>query len=505
MRWSRTALLRFNLLVAAALPALTPSAVAADLPAALVDAKDAALQIEDSFLRGIVLDEIGAAEAGAGGVQSAISTANRAYPHDLKTLEAIGDQLSVPGDLGEVQAVGARLRGGGASTIMAVFAQHQAMKGEFDEALRATEKITAPELLQDTLKAIGKEQAGRGDYAGARTTLAAANAAYPPRRVSADRIEAVVAEAQITRGDVDAAHDTLRSIRTVEDRSEAMISAAGALAKKGDAVAARAWLEEALQPAADRSRIADIVTSHEPWEKASQLIREKAGAKILRFLALPVEVKAGLKERAFRDVASLWTHFQVRGYAAIAVACAEEKDMACVNTAMTRMTTAAEHAMPWERALAETAAKSLTFHVSAALIDIGAFEDAATLLVSTQGPIHAGWLVFLQKDLDETSQSSIEPVAQLHSVVILAKQSKFAEARSLALRIRPDRVPVTERGTAFRDIALLETRRQGAASAHEWVAALPLAEDRACALLGIAEAQLGTEDVHLPYSTIFAH
>jgi len=51
-------------------------------------AKAAALNIKDKFQQGLVLDQIGAAEAKAGDSDAAIGTANRADPNSMLTLTA---------------------------------------------------------------------------------------------------------------------------------------------------------------------------------------------------------------------------------------------------------------------------------------------------------------------------------------------------------------------------------------------------------------------------------
>src|SRR5436305_7280889 len=68
-----------------------PAASNDDVRTVLSEAKAAALQIKNSFQRGLVLDEIGAAEARAGDLIAALDTAERSYPHTFTTLSAIGE------------------------------------------------------------------------------------------------------------------------------------------------------------------------------------------------------------------------------------------------------------------------------------------------------------------------------------------------------------------------------------------------------------------------------
>lgn len=65
-------------------------AKASDARAILAQAKESALGIKGGFQRGLLLDEIGAAQAKAGDLDAAVVTANQAYPHTMATLAAIG-------------------------------------------------------------------------------------------------------------------------------------------------------------------------------------------------------------------------------------------------------------------------------------------------------------------------------------------------------------------------------------------------------------------------------
>ncbi len=60
------------------------------------EANTAATAIKNSFQRGLVLDRIGAAVASTGDLESAAEIAKRAYPNDVTTLTAIGQQLAIP-------------------------------------------------------------------------------------------------------------------------------------------------------------------------------------------------------------------------------------------------------------------------------------------------------------------------------------------------------------------------------------------------------------------------
>src|SRR5260370_121800 len=102
------------------------SAKISEVRAVLAQAMSAALNIRNDFQRGLVLDEIGAAEAKAGFLDTAVVTANRAYPHTMAILEAIGEELGNLNDLPKAQALGRRLKGGSASSLFAFMARRQA-------------------------------------------------------------------------------------------------------------------------------------------------------------------------------------------------------------------------------------------------------------------------------------------------------------------------------------------------------------------------------------------
>ena len=70
---------------------------------------------------------------------------------------------------------------------------------------------------------------------------------------------------------------------------------------------------------------------------------------------------------------------------------------------------------------------------------------------------------------------------------MLAQQGKFAGARLLAMKFRPDSVDETERGTALRITALLETKQNETSQSLSWAQLLPNNQDRGYALLGVAQ------------------
>src|SRR6266567_2212128 len=139
------------------------------------EANTDATAIKNSFQRGLVLDRIGAAVASTGDLESAAEIAKRAYPNDMTTLTAIGQQLAKSGDLSRGHAITDRLPGGSASTVLAFMAKGQAHGKTSQQAMAIAEQIKAPEVRSYALKEIAEEQAAAGDYAGARKTLKAAN------------------------------------------------------------------------------------------------------------------------------------------------------------------------------------------------------------------------------------------------------------------------------------------------------------------------------------------
>jgi hypothetical protein len=433
------------------------------------EAKATAMNIKNNFQRGEVLDLIGAAEAKAGDLDAAVETARQAYPHTMTILTEIGKQLANSNDSVRAQLMGAALTGGGSSSVFAFMAQSQAKKGNFSEAMRMAGKIEAPEVRSDTLKSIAQAQADNGDYADARKTCALARSAYAADRFSAEDIEAIVAEGQINKGDLQAARKTISSISSDEMRSDELIAGAGMFLDKGDKENAAIWLQDALQA-----------------------LPSGAKSVFIRYMAIPLQVKLGQKDQSVKAADSFPGDLRPKGLTAVAVTCAEIKDVDCVNAALEKMRSA-KNSGGENRGFSDFDVKLMILNVAAALLDNGEFEAASQLLDSIDG------------QLDEVSKMAIEPKAQLERVFAMAHQGKFDEARTLALKVRPDMVVQIERGTALRTVALLQTKKTGAASARSWAEALVGAEDRTYALVGIAQALLDIGKVELPYSAIQIH
>lgn len=381
-----------------------------------------------------------------------------------------GGQLGNSNDVAKARLIGSKLQGGGASTVLAFVSRRQAEKGNIDEALRTTEEIQAPEVRGDALEWIAAQQMATGDYSGAQRTSALANATDPNRHSTPDDMEAMLAEAQLAKGDTEGARVTLAAVESPETRFSTMLAFAEVLSQKGDKVSATAWLDDALRqlptgPANDFSR----------------------------YFTVPLRVSLGQKERALQDVATLSPDFRVKGYLAVAVVCAEIKDLACVDAAVERMQSAAKSGSEAERR-SDFGLKLMILNVTAALIDNGQLQAASRLLTLVEQPTD-----------DDSWKRGIEPEVQLQRVFMLAQQDRFKEARVLALKMKPDSVADVQRGTALRTIAVLQTNKSGVALSQPWALALTDKEDRAYALLGIAQALLKIGEVKLPYSAIQIH
>ncbi|MBV9927309.1 MAG: hypothetical protein JOZ96_19990 [Acidobacteria bacterium] len=443
---------------------------ASEARAVLVEAKAAALRMRDDYQRRQVLDEVGEAEAEAGDLDAALDTAGRAYPYNMATLTAVAERLGDSGDPNQARAVVRKLKGGNASTVYAFMAQRQATNGEISQALRTAELIEAPEVRRDALEWVGRRQAANGDYAEARRTLAAAKAASPDESSYAGRDEMMIVEAQLARGEAQAAHAAVSSLKSAETRAAALLGGAETLRRRGDAEVAAAWLEEALKE-----------------------LPAGPGREFLLYMAMPTQVRLGQKESAMRSAGTLTSEMRLKGYAAVAVTCAELKDLACVNSALKGMKAAASTGEKDEE-LKLFGMRLLALSVTAALIDNEQSEAASLILADVEQP----------RD-EVSSKMAIEPEVTLQRVLILARRGRFEEARSLALKMRPDSVADTKRGTSLRLLAFLQTQKRGANTARRWASALPGAEDRAYALLGVAQAQLGIGDAKLSYSALNIH
>lgn len=329
-------------------------------------------------------------------------------------------------------------------------------------------QIPAPEVRSDALRWIAQQQAANGDYAGMGETLALARAAYPAKPLTRDHLE-IIAASQLFRGDTQAARKTLASVKSAEIMFSVVMSGAEELLKKGDNASATAWFAEALQG----------LPAGQSYD-------------FLRYAAIPLQVRLGQKERAMQAAGMLSPDLRVRAYTAVAVVCAEGNDVAGVNAALEQIQSASSSERG-DKELSEFGVKLITLNITAALIDHGEFQAAARLLTG------------VEEHFESVSKMSIDPEVQLQRVFVLAQQDGFDDARSLALKMRRNAVADVRRGTALRTIALLQTKKQGIASTKPWALVLEDTEDRAYALLGIADALLGINNAKLPYNVISTH
>ncbi len=389
------------------------SAKISEVRAVLAQAKSAALNIRNDFQRGLVLDEIGAAEAKAGFLDTAVVTANRAYPHTMAILEAIGEEMGNLNDLPKAQALGRRLKGDGASSLFAFMARRQAEKGNIEEALRTTKYITAPEVRSDALEAMAARLAAKGDYDEATKSLALAKAMDPNGHSDRYDVELMIAMDHLSRGNLETARAAIGAMKSVESRFSAMSAGAEVLLGTGDKDAAAAWLESAY-------KVLPAGTQYD----------------FLRYVTIPLQVRLGQQESAMQAVAGLAPDLRVNGYVAVAVTCAEMRDVACTSVALEKMKSTARLLLESETSL-DFAVQLEFLNVSAALIESGQFEAASGLLTIIERLIDG---------TDVSSKMSVEPEAQLQRIFMLARQDRFDDARSLALKIRQNSVSDVERG-----------------------------------------------------------
>jgi tetratricopeptide (TPR) repeat protein len=439
--------------------------------AVLARAKSAALKIRNDFQRGMVLEEIGAAEAKAGLLDIAVVTANRAEPHTLAILKAIGQELGNSNDLPRAEALGLRLSAGSAPSLFGFMARRQAEKGNIDDALRTTKHIRAPEVRSYALEGIAEQQAVKGDYDEVRKTLALARATDPNWHSDRYDVELMIAMGHLSRGNLETARTAIGAMKSRGSRFSSLSAGAETLLRAGNKNAAAAWLESAFE-----------------------ILPTGSASDFWRYLTIPLQVRLGQQERAMQAVAGLAPGLRVNGYVAVAVTCAEMKDVACANVALAKMKSAARLVRESETSL-DFALQLESLNVSAALVESGQFEAASGLLTS------------IEQLIDDTnvSSKSIEARAQLQRVFMLARQDRFDDARSLALKIRENSVSDAERGTALRTIALLQTKRNGIALPQQWATALTDTEDRTYAFLGVAQGLLEFADPKLSYSAIRIH
>lgn len=446
------------------------AAVTAEARAVLAEAKVTALQIKSAYQRRPVLDEIGAAEAKTGDLNAAVETAVLAYPYNMTTLTAIGERLGETSTPDQARALLLKLKGDGASTVYAFMARRQAAEGDFASALRTTESIKAPEVRRDALKWVAERQAAEGEYDGALKTLASGREVYPAGRVEPDEGQLMVVQGQLSRGEKKAARAAIATFKSDRTRATALLAGAEEFWKRGDVPDASAWLEDSLKVA------------------LTGLERE-----LLIYLSIPLHVKLGQKERAMLAAGGLPGEMRAKGYSAVAVACAEVKDVACVNAAVERLRSLAELEGEDEGFFRFKTQLTL-LNITAALIDNDQPEAASRLLDK-----------IARQPGDESSTMAVGPKVQLQRTVIQALRGNFEDARLLATKIPTDPATDARPGPALRTLAFLQVKKSGSTSPLQWADGLTDPADRAYAFLGIAQAQLGIGGAKLSYSAIQIH
>jgi hypothetical protein len=315
---------------------------------------------------------------------------------------------------------------------------------------------------------IAEQQALRGDDPGARKTLRLASSLGHEERFDSASIESTMAEFQFSRGDVQAARSTLdSSSESAAAKSEVLISATELLLERGNPTEAGKLLDEAIQeiPPRDES---------------------------LRYLAIPTSVKLGRMGFAEQLASTLSLSMRVKGYSALATTCAEVKDIACVQSALKKMKMSATEQSRTNK-FAAFEMNLLKTNVSAALIDSREFDMGEAVIAS------------IEEHLEKDSARRIQPELEFQRAVSLALQGRFNEARKISMSLAMKEPPEDYRGTALRVIASLEAKSAGQVVAQSWIDALSDSEDRAYALVGLAERLLAIEDVKLPYNAIQMH
>jgi hypothetical protein len=435
----------------------------------LREAKAAALKIKGDFKRRFVLDEIGAALAMAGDLEAAIDIVNRASPFSSATLDQVGQELAATNDLSRATSLGLQLKEGGSSAIISSMARSQAKSGKLDEALRTAQQIQFLEVRSYALEDIALQQAVKGNYSGARKTFALARRVHEKGLVTEDDLDMVIVTSQLSPENAKATRKTIDSWQELDKRYAALIGGAELLWQKGHKASAIDWLEEVLR---ELSVCGDC--------------------EFFRYLAIPLLVKLGQQDRAMGVAGALSPELRAKAYSAIAVTSAETKDVVTVNAALDRLRSLAV-AKSSASGTSEFGVSLMTLHITAALIDNGLLDEASRLLTA------------LERDPDVVSKISIEPQTQLQRVFLLAQQDRLDAARSLALKIPVGSVDETQRGKALRVTSLTQTRKNGTNSTHQWASTLKNMEDRAYALLGIAESLLEIDNVKLRYTAVQFH
>ena len=316
------------------------------------------------------------------------------------------------------------------------------------------------------MEKIATRQAVDGNDAGARKTFMRARESHVSGLVSAEELEMVIVARKLSKANRLEAPKRVDAIRSPEQKFSLMLALAEDFWKKGDRTSANEWLAGALK---------ELPTGSQ--------------SDFIRYWAIPYQVRFGQRGSGMLAAGALSTDLRVKGYMAVAITCAENKDIVGVNAAINKMRLALSG-----RDVSDFGIKMMILNITAALIDNGQLREAGRLLST------------LEEQTDDVSfKMGIEPGLQLQRVLILALADQLGAARSLAMKMQPDSITDVARGRALRITALLQTKQSGISHSLPWSRTLPDIQDRTHALLGISQALLEIEEVKLGYTAIQVH
>lgn len=426
------------------------------------EAREAAKAIPEEFSRGEVVCVVGTLQASNGEVQKAIATANECYPHTTELQSALGKYLAEFGTPARTKQSANALKHGSATMYYSI-AEFHTLKDDFKAALEAAASADAPEVRAEAYARIALRQASKGLEDEASQTYALAASTYP-REVPASRVDQLLLSGALERGDIDAARKRIVALASEQDRAIALLEGAEKLVS-GHPDMAKTWIDEALKSMVGGER-----------------------KQFLTYFTIPLLVNLGELEKAMAAAASLVPlhDFGLKSYTAIAAVCAERKDFACLDSALTKLHSAKNADSPDMQEFMES---MMLVNIAAALIESGEYARADRLLERVEKSPESTML------LDEV---------QALRAASYAKQERFGDALASAKKIRS--MGARDSGWAsFRRIAALQTKKSGEAAPLQWARALKEPRDRAGALIGIAEMLLGVADTKFHYNIIYIH
>ena len=424
----------------------------------LARAKTEALTIPNQYSRDEALDRVAAEEAREGDLDGAIDTANQVKSLSKETCQAIGNELANRDEWESVASHVSKLDGSKDLILMALVSRLAAL-GKIDQALRASVQIVDGYYRANAISSVALRQAEKGNDASARKAMAMASHVSAEGPIGANDVNLQIVEGQLLRGDTKKAHVTVNSITTTNERAHALVAGARILWNRSDRTNAAAWLNEGL-------KIED-----EGMRGRSQLWKLNYSLP-LHWFALPLQVRLGRANAAMRYAEGLEASLRLHDLNLIAIACVEIGDKVCVDKAVEKIWSLP---LPQGRSAADFGKIQAVESVASTLADRSEFDEAQRLFT------------VLQYRPDRTD------APYLGIAVLRARQGDFENAVKWALWVSSD-PSGSPRSDALRRIALLETKKSGPDSCRGWVAALTENEDRAYALLGIAQGISGEDD-----------